>query len=130
MKALCHAITVFVQAYPLIGRTGIEEASHFLSSGTAQPWAPVDEEAYRLLLSISALTPQRLYYPTDMRVQQETVWLENLAFSAQYDEFYSAILQILRQCRELYGFNTGAKEPPSEEFQQRHPFNDTRVHAY
>jgi len=116
MKALCHAITAFVQADPLTGRTGTEEALHCLSSGNAQPWAPVDEKAYRLLSNIADLTPKRSYYPTDMKVQQKVVWMESLAFPAQDDEFYPAVTRILRQCRQLYRFNAGAREPPREEF--------------
>lgn len=112
MKAYCHAITAFVLADPLTGRTGTEEALHCLSSASAQPWAPVDEEAYRLLSCIANLTPKRFYYPHDMKVQQTVVWMESLAFPSQDDGYLPGVIRILRQCRELYRFNAGPIEPP------------------
>ena len=112
MKAYCHAITAFVQADPLTGRTGTEEALHCLSSGNAQPWAPIDEEAYRLLSCIANLTAKRFYYPQDLKVQQRVVWMESLAFPSQHDGFLPSVIRILRQCRELNRFNAGLIEPP------------------
>ena len=115
MKAYCHAITTFVLADPLTGRTGTEEALHSLSSGISQPWAPVDEEAYRLLSCIADLTPRRVYYPMEMKVMQNVFWTESLLFQAQDDRFHPAVSGILRQCRLLYRFNSGAREPPHRE---------------
>lgn len=114
MKAYCHAITAYVQADPLTGRTGTEEALHCLSLGNAQPWTPVDQEAYRLLLGIASLTPKRFYYPHDMKVQQKVTWTDYLAFSSQDDEFLPAVTRILRQCSQLHRFNAGP-EPPFED---------------
>ena len=116
MKAFCHAITTFVLADLLTGRTGTEEGLHFLSSGNAQSWAPLDGEAYRLLLRIAELLPKGSYYPADIRLQQKVFWLDSLAFPAQDDGFDTAVRLILRQCRLLYLFNAGAPEPPREEF--------------
>lgn len=115
MKAYCHAITSFVLPDPLTGKTGTEEALYSLSCGTAQPWAPVDEEAYRWLSRIGALSPKRAYYPHSLKVQQRVLWLENLAYPAQDERLYPAVAQILAQCRQLYRFNPGAGEPPSDD---------------
>lgn len=115
MKAYCHAITSFVLPDPLTGRTGTEEALYSLSCGTAQPWAPVDEEAYRWLSRIGALSPKRAYYPQSLKVQQRVLWLENLAYPAQDERLYPAVAQILAQCRQLYRFNPGPGEPPGDD---------------
>ncbi len=115
MKAYCHAITSFVLPDPLTGRTGTEEALHSLSCGAAQPWAPVDVEAYRWLSVIAALSPKRYYYPPSLKVQQRVVWSDSLAYQAQDDRFYPAVAQILAQCRQLYQFNPGPEKPPDEE---------------
>ena len=116
MKAYCHAITSFVLPDPLTGRTGTEEALHGLSCGVAQPWAPVDSEAYRWLNSIATLSPHRSYYPTDLKVQQKAVWLESLSFASQDDRFHQAVARILAQCRMLYRFNSDSEKPPGEDF--------------
>ena len=115
MKAYCHAITSFVLPDPLTGRTGTEEALHNLKSGMAQPWAPVDTEAYRWLQSIAALSPNRSYYPADMKVQQRVVWLESLSFAAQDDRFHPAVARILAQCRMLHRFNSESGKPPDDD---------------
>jgi len=53
---------------PLTGRTGTEEALHCLKPGYYQPWTPVTTGPYRELQLIARLTPQREYYPKDMKV--------------------------------------------------------------
>ena len=114
LKAYCHAITSFVLPDPLTGRTGTEEALHSLSSGIAQPWAPVDTEAYHWLEVIAALSPRRSYYPLDSKVQQKVLWLDSLTFAAQDDRFYPVVARILAQCRQLHRFSFDANEPPGE----------------
>ena len=114
MKAYCHAITSFVVPDPLTGRTGTEEALHSLASGIAQPWAPVDSEAYLWLQLIASLSPRRSYYPTDLKVQQRVIWLDSLPFATQDDRFYPAAARIIDQCRRLYRFSTDAGKPPDE----------------
>ena len=115
MKAYCHAITSFVLPNPLTGRTGTEEALHNLTCGMAQPWAPVDNEAYRWLQSLAVLSPNRSYYPTNMNVQQRVVWLESLSFAAQDDRFHPAVARILAQCRMLHRFNPESGKPPDDD---------------
>lgn len=113
-KALCHALTSFVVADPLTGRTGVEEALHCLSSGIAQPWAPPSITAYSLLSNIAGLTPQRTYYPGDLRVQQKVLWSDKLPFSTQHDDFRHYIDRILRQCTQLCRFVVGGVEAPAD----------------
>ena len=112
-KAYCHAITSSMMPDPLTGRTGTEEALHCLSAGNAQPWGPLDAESYRMLLSISAITPSRSYYPNDMKVLQKVVWKATLVPGVQHDDFRPIIDQILHHCNELYRFHKQGEKPPS-----------------
>jgi len=100
-KAYCHAVTAYVLPDPLTGRTGTDEAIHYLQAGNAQPWAPVDEETYRILASIAELTPHRVYYPEKLRVLQKVTWREDLLPTVQHDGLRAVVCQIsitLHQC--------------------------------
>lgn len=90
-KAYCHAVTSFVLPDPLTGRTGTDEAIHCLQAGNAQPWAPIEKEAYRILTSIAELTPQRIYYPEKLRVLQKVIWREDLSPASQHDDFQPTV---------------------------------------
>ena len=91
-KAYCHAVTSFVLPDPLTGRTGVDEAIHCLQAGNAQPWAPLDRpEDYRILVTISELTPQRRYYPEELKVIQRVCWREDLSTTVQHDRFRSLV---------------------------------------
>lgn len=114
-KAYCHAITAFVLPDPLTRRTGTDEAIHCLRSGNAQPWAPVDEVAYRILSNIANLTPKRVYYPEKLKVLQKAVWKDYLSSTVQHDEFRPIVRQITQQCLELHRFHLGSAKPPSDD---------------
>lgn len=111
-KAYCHAVTSSILPDPLTGRTGTDEAIHCLQAGNAQPWAPVDHEAYRILLSISELTPRRTYYPENLKALQKVVWREELMLPLQHDAFRLLVKDILHQCRLLHRFHLDSQEPP------------------
>ena len=113
-KAYCHAATSFILPDPLTGRTGTDEAIHCLQSGNAQPWAPVDQESYDLLSKIADLTPQRVYYPQDLRVLQKVIWKDYLLSTVQHDEFRPIVRDIMQQCRVLHRFHLGSAEPPAD----------------
>lgn len=114
-KAYCHAITAFVLPDPLTGRTGTDETIHCLQSGNAQPWAPVDEASYGFLSAIADLTPQRVYYPENLKVLQKVLWKDYLLSTVQHDEFRPIIRDIMQQCRILHQFHLGSVEPPVDE---------------
>lgn len=114
-KAYCHAATSFILPDPLTGRTGTDEAIHCLQSGNAQPWAPVDQVSYELLSKIADLTPQRVYYPQDLRVLQKVIWKDYLLSAVQHDEFRPIVKNIMQQCRVLHRFHLGSAEPPADD---------------
>lgn len=114
-KAYCHAATSFILPDPLTGRTGTDEAIHCLQSGNAQPWAPVDQVSYDILSKIAHLTPQRVYYPQDLKVLQKVIWKDYLLSAVQHDEFRPIVRDIMQQCRVLHRFHLGSAEPPADD---------------
>jgi hypothetical protein len=117
-KAYCHAVTSFVLPDPLTRRTGVDEALHVLRSGFAQPYSPLDPESIRILGDIGDLTPRRKYYPKDLKLLQQTDWMENLPCVSQHDDFLPLVDDILCQSDQLYVFHNLAPSPkrkyPSE----------------
>ena len=112
-KAYCHAVTAFVLPDPLTGITGTDEAIHCLQSGNAQPWAPVDEVAYDILSTIADLTPQRVYYPENLKALQKVVWRSYFLSAVQHDEFRPIVRDIMQQCHVLHQFHLGSPQPPA-----------------
>ena len=114
-KAYCHAVTSSILPDPLTGRSGTDEAIHCLRSGNSQPWAPVDEASCKTLSEIADLTPQRLYYPEDLKVLQKVSWKDYLLSTIQHDDFRPIVRDILDQCRVLHRFHLGSLEPPVDD---------------
>ena len=110
-KAYCHAVTSFVLPDPLTGRTGTDEAIYSLQAGNAQPWAPVDQESYRILSSIAELTPHREYYPEKLKVLQKVVWDDALIPTVQHECFRVIVEEICQQCRALCQFHLDSEKP-------------------
>ena len=111
-KAYCHAVTANVLPDPLTGRTGTDEAIHCLQAGSAQPWAPVDEESYRILATLAEISPSRFYYPETMKVLQKVAWNETLMPAVQHDAFRPIVSDIIHQCRLLHRFHRISEIPP------------------
>ena len=112
-KAYMHALTSSAFPDPLTGRTGTQEALRCLAAGDAQPWAPLDLESYRMLSWIAALTPDRVYYPPDMRVLQKVSWHNIMISAAQHEAFRPSVTRIMDQCRALWHFAQHGDEPPA-----------------
>jgi hypothetical protein len=104
LKAQYHAYTSFVISDPLTGRTGTEEALHFLSSGICQPWSPLTEGQNRGLLCLARLTPRREYYPKHLKVMQKTIWDPRLTTNIQHDCYRAFIDTIHSRSEELATF--------------------------
>ena len=110
-KAYCHAITSFIEPDPLTKRTGTNEALHCLQAGNAQPWAPLDETAYGTLSRIAALTPQRIYYPEDLKLLQQVIWEGHIMPQAQHDDYRPIAMEIVLQCELLNKFHLTSTKP-------------------
>ncbi|KAL8785599.1 MAG: hypothetical protein Q9213_003253 [Squamulea squamosa] len=112
-KAYCHAITSAVHPDPLTSKTGTQEALLCLRAANAQPWAPLDPEAYRILVCIADLTPPRVYYPENLKVLQKVSWDNKVMPGSQSGDFRPLVQDILHQCADLHHFHLDSGTVPT-----------------
>ncbi|KAG9094746.1 hypothetical protein FS749_011921 [Ceratobasidium sp. UAMH 11750] len=103
-KIYLHAVTSHCLPDPLTGRTGTEEALHELSEAATSSFDQINQEQARLLQLIGALTPQRVYYPANLKSMQTTKWID-IPCLAQHYAFCTAVNTILERARSLQLFN-------------------------
>ena len=108
-KAQFHAYTS--SFFP--DRTGTEEALHCLKSGYCQPWTPLNPKIIQNLILIANLTPDREYYPTDLKNMQNTLWNPHLTTTIQHDAFRPTVQAIGEKSERLSYFSTKNTELPS-----------------
>ena len=104
LKAQLHAYTSFVLPDVLTGRTGTDEALHCLRSGHCRPWTPLNKGPSACLTLIANLTPQRRYYPKDLRLMQEVLWDAQLPISIQHARFRPLVDLIRHKSEQLSKF--------------------------
>ncbi|KAF3904517.1 hypothetical protein AA313_de0210125 [Arthrobotrys entomopaga] len=107
-KALLHAYTSFIIPDPLTGKTGTEESLHCLRSGYCQPWSPLNRNHYKMLESLAKLTPQRDYYPEELKVMQKVTWDKRLRSYAQNEHFFFVVREIVIKSEQLKIFTPEA----------------------
>ncbi|KAL8760683.1 MAG: hypothetical protein Q9184_003152 [Pyrenodesmia sp. 2 TL-2023] len=112
-KAYCHAVTSSLHPDPLTARTGTEEALSCLHAANAQPWAPLDPESYRILSEIADLTPQRVYYPENLKALQRVLWDDKIMPASQSGMFRPLVEDIFQQCAVLHRFHLGSGDEPA-----------------
>lgn len=112
-KAQFHAYTSSVVPDPLTGRTGTEEALHCLKSGYCQPWTPLNPNILQNLMSIANLTPEREYYPKDLKNMQNILWNPHLTTTIQHDAFRPTVQAICEKSERLSHFSAKNSELPS-----------------
>ena len=113
-RALWHASTAHFLPDPLTKRTGVEEALHYLQSGAYIPWKPLSNDARNILLTMAKLSPQRVYYPTTLKVMETVQWNSKLTVAMQDDRYRRVVEIILERDRALTQFASAAVhyEPP------------------
>lgn len=112
LRSLLHAYTSFVVPDRLTGRTGSEEALQCLKSGVSQPWQPINVGPLEKLMQIAALTPQREFYPKDLKVMQKVLWDANSTTTIQHDGFRPIVEAIWKKSEELSEFSFHKAEGP------------------
>ncbi|KAK6539145.1 hypothetical protein TWF694_009389 [Orbilia ellipsospora] len=110
-KALLHAYTSFIIPDPLTGKTGTEESLHCLRSGYCQPWTPLNPRHYEMLENLAKLTPQRDYYPEELKVMQKVAWDNRLRSHAQNEHFFFVVREIVVKSEQLKMFSRDAGDP-------------------
>jgi hypothetical protein len=103
-RALWHASTSYFLPDTLTKRTGVDEALQYLHSGAYLPWTPLSGRAYDLLIRLAELSPQRMYYPTTLKVMQSVHWNPNLTVTIQDDRYRRAVERILKRNMDLVRF--------------------------
>ena len=115
-KAQLHAYTSFFLPDPLTARTGVEEASNILTSGQAQPWTPLSENAMAHLRMIAKLTCVREYYPPDLRYMQKVSFDRELTIHIQCDSLAQLATSVVQKSVELGIFHD--KQNPSSKCEE------------
>lgn len=104
-KAMWHAYTSHVLPDPLTGRTGLEEALYLLQTGLYKPWAPIrDPVVNTILVRISDLSPDRAYYPEDLRCMAVVNWNQHLTTTIQDDRYRALVDEIYERASQLQVF--------------------------
>lgn len=133
-KTFLHAVTAHCLPDPLTrgagtsevlaGRTGTEEALAGLRAAVTWSFQTLDTkgvEAY-LLKMISALTPDRVYYPEHLRVMQRVSW-NSLSPVSQHEEFHSIVSSIFAHASRFRIFqetSKGSEALPYDEAKRDH----------
>ncbi|CAG1966350.1 unnamed protein product [Fusarium graminearum] len=126
-KALLHACTSFLLPDPLTGRTGTEEAIQWLQAGISQPWTPLTPPSMAVLRRIAQLTPQRVYYPQELKVMRTDYWIDELPLRLQSSAFRPIVDRILEGSATLAIFAT--KDQAAIEQPELPPASEPHLHA-
>ncbi|KAL8989104.1 MAG: hypothetical protein Q9177_001935 [Variospora cf. flavescens] len=106
-QAYLHASTSFVLPDPLTEILGTEESLRILREQTMRCWKPLEAEEMDLLKLIAGLTPQRVYYPKNLRVMQHVSWREDLSSLSQHGEFARVADCIIARAQQFSIFHAG-----------------------
>lgn len=126
-----HAVTSHCHPDPLTRRTGTEEALAGLRAAATMSFQTVEAGGFEadLFKLISALTPERVYYPTHLKRMQRIRWLPGLSPIAQHDEFcrgvkevaaYVGLLNIFEDVKGSIVWRTGGDEELAKRAAMRH----------
>ncbi|KAF2707824.1 hypothetical protein K504DRAFT_410495 [Pleomassaria siparia CBS 279.74] len=114
-RALWHAITSHVLPDPLTGRTGTEEAIHYLQSGSYQPWSPISTQNVKILLQIANLSPRRVYYPPNLKRMEAVYFNQDLTDTIQDDRLRGLVEQICKRLSNLSLFTNTPDQYPLQQ---------------
>ncbi|KAK3305905.1 uncharacterized protein B0T15DRAFT_556437 [Chaetomium strumarium] len=101
---LLHAVTSHCLPDPLTCRTGTEEALRILSSASVRSFQQLDVESYNLLREIASISPQRIYYPKELKSMEQVMWSDSLPVLSQAEAFFpmvDSIVQHAEDCKRL-----------------------------
>ena len=104
LKALLHACTSSHIPDTLTGRTGTEEALHFMRSAICRPWRPLDIRVFQRLVDIVKLSPVRNYYPSNLKQMQRITWDPKLSTTIQDDSLLPVVQKIVDASNALVPF--------------------------
>jgi hypothetical protein len=92
-----HAITSYCLQDPFTQKTGTERALQIIGSARTASFLRLSQRSLDTLRLIGKLTPQRVYYPTNLRDMQSVKWHANLSSLSQHPRFHTAVTSIFTQ---------------------------------
>ena len=109
-----HALTSHSLPDPLTLRTGTEESLRIMGGAAVRSYPSLDHDAREFLGQITKLSPQRHYYPKELRVMEQTKWNYNIPPLSQHDDFWPLAKSIYEDY-ETFGdlFQLAASEEDS-----------------
>ena len=111
-RALLHAYTSHFIPDNLTGRTGKEEALYLLQTGSYQPWKPLSSYEITILQHLAQLSPERGYYPKELRCMETVAWNPELTVHMQDDRYLDSITKILQRSLHLSKFSPDQQPSP------------------
>ncbi|KAK4204643.1 hypothetical protein QBC40DRAFT_345375 [Triangularia verruculosa] len=111
--SLLHALTSHCLPDPLTERTGTEEALRILQQGAVRSFQRLDMNSISILREISALSPQRVFYPKHLQNMEQIRWDPNLPVLSQHDEFRAVVEAIMahaKDCEVLHESTEGRSQ--------------------
>lgn len=94
-----HAVTSFCIPDPLTGKTGTEQALCILRSASLRSFTHLQPDNITILKRLAELTPQRQYYPANIKVMQNIEWQKNLSCLTHHEDFRKEVVEIFEQDR-------------------------------
>ncbi|KAJ2973916.1 hypothetical protein NQ176_g6330 [Zarea fungicola] len=130
-----HALTSSCLPDELTGKTGTEAALTILRSAALRSFEYLKEEDLMKLSKIARLSPERVYYPKNLRCMETVHWDGKLGFICQDNDFYTSVQSIFSQASATAFFYPGLyKDAPSlhyidGELEKRHAIRTASFHV-
>ncbi|KAF2490220.1 hypothetical protein BU16DRAFT_470287 [Lophium mytilinum] len=99
-KAYLHAMTSHCLPDRLTGRTGTEEALNYLQGAAIRSYTTFTDDDADLLSLLARLTPQRVFYPKNSKLMQQTEW-SDLPAHSQHNRFGTEVRAVIEHYNKL-----------------------------
>ncbi|KAK3317279.1 hypothetical protein B0T19DRAFT_389380 [Cercophora scortea] len=117
-----HAVTSHPLPDPLTDRSGTEEALRILGSAAVKSFQRLDDDSYKLLGQIAAISPARNFYPPGLKNMEEIIWSSKLPVLSQNDGFMpkcQAIIDHAKDCELFYRCSPQDSQPDFKDVSKR-----------
>lgn len=92
--AYLHALSSFCLPDPLLRKTGTEHSLAILRSAAVRSFSQLSQTNVATLERIAALTPERVFYPSNEQVMQTIGWQFGLSFMSQHGHFRELVAEL------------------------------------
>ncbi|PPJ57158.1 hypothetical protein CBER1_08454 [Cercospora berteroae] len=102
--AYLHALTSFCLVDPLTRKTGTEQALSIMRGAAINSLDRFSEDHVRSLKLLADLSPERTFYPLNLRSMQVVQWDHGLSYLSQHGHFAQAAEDLLQRARRAAVF--------------------------